>query len=34
MTQPFNLTPLDASFGAIVTELRLADLKQDAFDQL
>ncbi len=34
MTQPFILTPLDASFGATVTKLKLADLKQDAFDQL
>ncbi|MEJ0067322.1 MAG: TauD/TfdA family dioxygenase [Caulobacteraceae bacterium] len=32
--QPFTVQPLDASFGAVVTGLKLAEISDDAFDDL
>ena len=31
---PFDIRPLDASFGAVVTGLKLAELNEAAFDEL
>jgi len=34
MADPFDVRPLDASFGAVVTGLKLAEIDEDAFDAL
>jgi alpha-ketoglutarate-dependent taurine dioxygenase len=34
MADPFDVRPLDATFGAIVTGLKLAEIDEDAFDAL